>query len=297
VIWSTREKPTKEIVVNGSFGDTLSNTDWRTSELIFTGYELLKGNVLNTNSQWLAQALTSLGVEVKRMSVIEDNVEVIAEELKGSLRRKPDFIFTSGGLGPTYDDITLEGVAKALGKPLEVNSAAMKMVRDRYVLAEKAGLLKVKDSEKHMIKMSSLPAGASPLANPVGAAPGVFIEEGKTIVISLPGVPAELKAIFNYSIIPRIKPLLGDAFHAERKMLITGVAESRLAPVIIDAMTKVPGTWIKSCVLGSGKTEICISTTATAEDEANRRVQEALKIITEKAREIGIIMDASGKQG
>lgn len=283
--------------MNGSFGDNLSNTDWRTAELIFTGYELLKGNVLNTNSQWLAQALTSLGVEVKRMSVIEDKVEVIAEELRESLRRKPDFIFTSGGLGPTYDDITLEGVAKALGKPLEVNSVAMKMVRDRYVLAEKAGLLKVRDSEKHMTKMSSLPAGALPLANPVGAAPGVFIEEGKTIVISLPGVPAELKAIFSYSIIPRIKPLLGNAFHAEKKILITGVAESRLAPIIIESMAMVPETWIKSCVLGSGKTEICISTTAKGEEEANRRVQEAFRIISEKAREIGIIMDTSGEQG
>ena len=275
----------------------MSNTNWKTAELIFTGYELLKGNVLNTNSQWLAKALTSLGVEVKRMSVIEDNVEVIAQELRESLGRKPDFIFTSGGLGPTYDDITLEGVAKALGKPLEVNSVAMKMVRDRYTLAEKAGLLNVKDSEKHITKMSSLPAGALPLANPVGAAPGVFIEEGKTIVVSLPGVPAELKAIFSYSIIPKVKPLLGNAFHAERKILVKGVAESRLAPIIIDAMANVPGTWIKSCVLGSGRTEICISTTAMGEDEAKGRVQEAFRIIKEKAREIGVIMDSSEEQG
>jgi molybdenum cofactor synthesis domain-containing protein len=270
----------------------LSDTNFRTAEIIFTGNELLKGNVLNTNSQWMAKTLTSLGIEVKRISVIEDNVEVIAEALRESLKRKPNFIFTSGGLGPTYDDVTLEGVAKALGRPLEINPAAEKMVRDRYALAERAGLLKVKDSEKHMLKMSSLPSGSSALTNPVGAAPGVLIEHGDTTVISLPGVPVEMKAIFNHSIIPRIKPLLGNAFHAERTILVTGVAESRLAPVIVDAMAKVPGTWMKSCVIGSGKSEICISTTALSENEANRRVEEGYRIIVEGAREIGGIIDA-----
>lgn len=268
----------------------MSDITWKTAELIFTGNELLKGNVLNSNSQWMAKTLTSLGIEVKRMIVIEDNIEIIAEALRESLKRQPNFIFTSGGLGPTYDDVTLEGVAKALGKPLEVNSAAMKMIQDRYTLAEKAGLLKVKESEKHMMKMASLPAGASPLTNPVGAAPGVLVERGTTIVISLPGVPVEMKAIFSYSIIPWMKPLLGDAFHAERTILVTGVAESRLAPTIIDAMTKIPGTWMKSCVLGSGKSEICISTTATSEAEAIRRVEEAYKMIIEKVRELGGII-------
>ncbi len=257
------------------------------AELIFTGNELLKGNVLNTNSHWMAKTLTSLGIEVKRMVVIEDNIDIIAETLQESLSREPDFIITSGGLGPTYDDVTLEGVAKALRKPLQVNSDALKMVRDRYTLAEKAGLLKINESEKLMVKMASLPAGASPLANPVGAAPGVMVEHANTTIFSLPGVPAEMKAIFSYSIIPWIKPRLGNAFHAERTLLVTGVAESRLAPIILDAMAKVSGTWMKSCVQGSGKSEICMSTTATSEDEANKRVEDAYNMITGKIREIG----------
>jgi molybdenum cofactor synthesis domain-containing protein len=280
-------KSALEMVMDRSFGDNLSDTTWKTAEITFTGNELLKGNVLNTNSQWMAKTLTSLGIEVKRMNVIEDDIEVIAEALGESLRREPDFIFISGGLGPTYDDLTLEGVAKALGRPLQVNSAAMKMIRSRYIQAEKAGLLKVKESEKHMAKMADLPAGALPLANPVGAAPGVLIEYGKTMVISLPGVPVEMKAIFSYSIIPRIKPLLGNAFHAERAILVTGLAESRLAPIILDAMARIPATWMKSCVQGSGRTEICISTTATNEGEANRRVEEAYEMIIEKVKEIG----------
>jgi nicotinamide-nucleotide amidase len=272
------------------FGDNLNDKTWKIAELIFTGNELLKGNVLNTNSQWMAKTLTSLGIEVRRMMVIEDNIDTIAETLRESINREPNFIITSGGLGPTYDDVTLQGVAKALRKPLQVNSAALKMVRDRYTLAEKAGLLKINESEKLMVKMASLPTGASPLANPVGAAPGVMVEYKNTTIFCVPGVPAEMKAIFSYSIIPWIKPRLGNAFHAERTLLVTGAAESRLAPIILDAMAKIPGTWMKSCVQGSGKSEICISTTATSEGEANKRVEDAYKMIAEKVREIGGII-------
>jgi molybdenum cofactor synthesis domain-containing protein len=269
----------------------LSNR-WKIAELIFTGNELLNGNVLNTNSQWMAQTLTSLGVVVKRMQVTEDNIDVIAKAVRESLDRKPDFIFVSGGLGPTYDDVTLEGIAKAISKPLKINAVALKMVTDRYTLAEKAGLLKVKESERLILKMASLPTDALPLTNPVGAAPGVMMEEKNTALFSVPGVPAEMKAIFNYGIIPWLKNHLGNAFHAEKKILIVGLGESRLGPVIEETMKKVGDTWIKSCVQGAGKSEICISTTAASEEVARRRILEASSIITERARNLGGTVDS-----
>ena len=268
-------------------GDTLSNNKWKVAELIFTGNELLNGNVLNTNSQWIASMLTSLGVEVKRMEVIEDNIDVIARAIRESLDRKPDFIVVSGGLGPTYDDVTLEGIAKGLGKVLKVNQVALKMVSDRYALAEKAGLLKLKESERLILKMASLPTDALPLTNPVGTAPGVMIEQYGTVLFSVPGVPTEMKAIFNYTIVPWMKNHLGNAFHAQKKILVVGLGESRLGPVIEEAMRKVGDTWIKSCVQGAGRSEICISTTASSEEAANRRIQEASNIIIEKARNLG----------
>jgi nicotinamide-nucleotide amidase len=265
----------------------LSKKKWKTAELIFTGNELLNGNVLNTNSQWIAQTLTSIGIEVKRMEVIEDNIDVIAKTMRESLGREPDFIVVSGGLGPTYDDVTLEGIAKALGRVLNVDQDALKMVNERYSLAEKAGLLEVKESEKLIIKMSSLPTGATPLRNPVGAAPGVMIEQKNTVLFSVPGVPVEMKAIFGYAIVPWLKSHLGNAFHAEKKILVIGLGESRLGPVIEETMRRVRDTWIKSCVQAAGKSEICISTTAESENAANQRVDEAAKIITERARILG----------
>lgn len=267
-------------------GDRLSNK-WKIAELIFTGNELLNGNVLNTNSQWIAQILTSLGVTVNRMEVIEDNIDVIAKALGESLDRKPDFIFVSGGLGPTYDDVTLEGIAKALCRPLKIDQIALGMVTDRYTLAEKAGLLKVKESEKLILKMASLPTGAQPLTNPVGAAPGVMIEQRSTVLFSVPGVPAEMKAIFNYGIIPWLKNRIGNVYNAQRKMIIVGLGESRLGPIIEETMRKIGDTWIKSCVQGAGRSEVCISTTASSKSEANRRVLEASRIISEKAQNLG----------
>jgi molybdenum cofactor synthesis domain-containing protein len=268
-------------------GDDLSKEKWKRAELIFTGNELLNGNVLNTNSQWIAQTLTSLGIEVKRMEVIEDNIDVISRTIRESLDRRPDFIVVSGGLGPTYDDVTLEGIAKAIGKALEVNQVALKMVSDRYALAQKAGLLKVKESERLILKMSSLPADSTPLTNPVGAAPGVMIQQTDTVLFSVPGVPAEMKAIFDFAIVPWMKSHLGNAFHAQKKMIVVGLGESRLGPIIEGAMRTVGNTWIKSCVQGAGKSEILISTTASSEDTARRRIQEASNMITEKARNLG----------
>jgi len=265
----------------------LSAKTWKTAEIIFTGNELLNGNVLNTNSGWMAKALTSLGVQVMRMTVIEDNIKVISDTLQESLGRNPDYIIMSGGLGPTYDDVTLEGVAKSLRKNLEVNPVALKMIQERYILAQKAGILRIKDVEKSMEKMAKLPAGSEPLPNPVGAAPGIMIKQGDTTIFSVPGVPVEMKAILSHSIIPRIKATLGNAFHVEKALLVTGVAEARLAPVVVDAMTKVGNTWIKSCVLGHGRSEICISTTAESEEEANRRVIQASKMIIEGALKAG----------
>jgi molybdenum cofactor synthesis domain-containing protein len=270
-----------------SFGGNLTNKRWKTVELIFTGNELLNGNVMNTNSEWMARVLTSLGVEVKRMTVIEDNIKVISNALQESLDRKPDYVITSGGLGPTYDDITLEGIANGLGKVLEVNPVALKMIQERYTLAQKAGITRIKDVERYMEKMAKLPKDSEPLPNTVGAAPGVMVKQGSTTIFSVPGVPVEMKAIMTQSIVPRIKAALGNVFHAEKALLVTGLPEARLGSIIVDVMTNVGDTWVKSCVLSPGKTEICISTTAETEQEANGRVIQASKIILDEALRAG----------
>ena len=94
-------------------------------ELICIGNELLIGKTLNTNAHWLAKRITSLGLKVRRITTVEDSLEEISSAIKEALLRKPRFIITTGGLGPTFDDKTLEGIAKALNLELKVNNCLL----------------------------------------------------------------------------------------------------------------------------------------------------------------------------
>ena len=104
----------------------------RDMEIISVGNELLIGKVPNTNVQWLAKRATTLGITVKRVTVIPDDVDETARAIRETLKRKPQFVVTTGGLGPTFDDKTLESIAKALKRRLKVNQVALEMVKEKY---------------------------------------------------------------------------------------------------------------------------------------------------------------------
>ncbi|MGB9853532.1 MAG: molybdopterin-binding protein, partial [Candidatus Bathyarchaeales archaeon] len=145
-------------------------------EIVCIGNELLIGKTLNTNAQWLAKRATSLGITVKRITVVGDEVEEIANAIREALQRKPRFLITTGGLGPTFDDKTLEGIAKALNRKLELNQKALQMVKEKYEAYAKAGKIEEVEMTPHRVKMAMLPEGAEPLQNPVGTAPGVIMK-------------------------------------------------------------------------------------------------------------------------
>ncbi len=195
-------------------------------EIITVGYEILDGDVLDTNSNWLATQLSRAGHRLTRITVVEDLVPVIAECLKDALSRSPDAILVCGGLGPTKDDLTLEGVAIGVGRGLVDNEEAMAMIRSRYAQMHPDVPPNQLMTEARR-KMGRLPAGATPLRNPVGSAPGVLMQVGKTKIICLPGVPDELKAIFTES----VAPMLGKGERLEiRTPIVIGIGESLLAP-------------------------------------------------------------------
>jgi molybdenum cofactor synthesis domain-containing protein len=146
------------------------------AEIITIGDEILAGDVLNTNATWLAKKLNSMGVKVEKITVIGDDAEKIAQVVKSS---KAEWIIVTGGLGPTHDDVTREGIARALGRKLLRNEQAAKMIQQ-------------KDSNPLQLVMADLPEGATPIENPTGMAPGFIVEN----IIALPGVPRELEAMF-----------------------------------------------------------------------------------------------------
>lgn len=101
-------------------------------EIVCVGNELLIGKTLNTNAKWIAEQATALGITVKRVTVVADDVNEIAAVIRESLGREPQFLITTGGLGPTFDDKTLEGIAEAMNSKLAINTEAVKIVKEKY---------------------------------------------------------------------------------------------------------------------------------------------------------------------
>jgi len=253
-------------------------------EIISVGNELLIGKTLNTNAQWLAKRLTSLGLNVRRITTTSDDAEEISKTIKEAINHKPNFIITTGGLGPTFDDKTLEGIAKALNAPHELNEQAFKMIEQKYQnYAKEQGVERIELTPAR-VKMAKLPKNAKPLPNPLGTAPGVIIEHDKTTIVALPGVPPEMKAIFENSLMPILKKTAGDVMFFETSFGVSGIMESELAPLIDKVMHDNPYVYIKSHPKGEERTphiELHISTTAKDSTIAKNRVSRAIIQITD----------------
>ena len=161
-------------------------------EIVSAGNEVLSGDVLDTNSNWLSRRITGLGGHVRRTVMLRDEVDTIAQELRAAHARRPALIFTVGGLGPTTDDLTLAAVAQAFGRPLELHPEAEGMVRERYEEFAARELVPFAGMNPARLKMAHLPHGSAPLLNRIGGAPGVLLEIDGVAIVSLPGVPAEL---------------------------------------------------------------------------------------------------------
>lgn len=195
------------------------------AEIITLGRELLIGKTVNTNASWIASQLTALGITVTRINVAGDTVGEISSTIAESLGRRPSILITTGGLGPTYDDLTIDGLAAALNAPKEINKEAMRLVQAKY----RAMKLKMTPSR---YKLAMMPVGVHPLVNECGSAPGVFVEYRGTMIFSLPGVPREMKVMFTSQVLKVILQRIPSQTFRERSFVIEGMPESSLAPII-----------------------------------------------------------------
>lgn len=248
-------------------------------EIISIGNELLIGKIPNTNSQHIAKSATQLGANTTRITTVADNTNEIAKAIREALNRKPNFIITTGGLGPTFDDKTLEGIAEALNRKLEINPQALSMVKEKYeAYARKAG--KPLDLTPPRIKMATIPEKTEPIKNPIGTAPAIRADVNETVIFVLPGVPREMEAIFNETVAPVLKQASsGNTFH-EKSIYADGIMESNLAPLIDTVMKENPDVYIKSHPRGvenKPNIEIHLSITATDSERAHEKLQTAAK--------------------
>lgn len=218
----------------------------RTVELFAIGNELLVGQVLDTNSHWLIRNLTAVGAKVLRAGMIRDDFDAIGQEILAALARGPRLIVTTGGLGPTDDDLTLRAISRALSLPLIEDPIALEMVRARYqyIATIRPGYSPELNEARR--KMAILPQGSIALKNSNGAAPGVALDMGDTTIVNLPGVPSEMKDIFTSSMQAVLERTVGKGGYVERTIVLDRGDESRIAALLMDTQENHPGVYIKS---------------------------------------------------
>src|SRR5574341_910648 len=201
------------------------------AEIIATGTELLSGGVLDTNSLFLSEELMRIGIETAFKTVVGDNERDIEEAVRRALERAGAVIIT-GGIGPTEDDITRKVVAKVVKKRLVLNEDALKAIHARL-----AG--RGKEFAPASDRQALVPAGARLLRNPVGIAPGFFIDEDGLFVAVLPGVPREMQAMYGEGLRPALEDRFGGKIFTSRRILRTsGMSESAVNRAIKDILRR-----------------------------------------------------------
>ncbi len=195
-----------------------------TAEMLAIGAELLAGETGDTNSGDIARQLTQLGVEVSRMSQLPDDLEVVSAALRDALARV-DLVVTTGGLGPTPDDLTRESIAAALGETPVVDPGLETWLRDLWA----ARGLPFSDVN---LKQAWLIPSAEAMGNPNGTAPGWWIDHEDQVVVALPGPPREMKPMWRDHVLPRLQARGLGLDRATRTLHLVGIGESALVDVV-----------------------------------------------------------------
>ncbi|HBB17516.1 MAG TPA: competence/damage-inducible protein A [Syntrophus sp. (in: bacteria)] len=189
------------------------------AEIIAVGTELLLGQIVDTNSAHIAQQLTTIGLDLHFKSTVGDNLERIKSTMLGALSRS-DIIITTGGIGPTLDDLTREAVAEVLGRPLVFQQALFDQINDFFTRLGRT-------ASPNNRKQAFIPEGAIPIENPVGTAPGFIAEKDGKAIIAVPGVPHEMRHFIEHAVLPYLRGKLGvREVIVSRVLKLFGIGES-----------------------------------------------------------------------
>jgi nicotinamide-nucleotide amidase len=206
-----------------------------TCAVLSIGTELTRGELVNSNASWLAAELTAIGFEVIEHAVVDDDRGRIVEAVE-RLAKRTRVLVTTGGLGPTTDDVTTEAVAGSLGVRLARDDASLDAIRRRL---EKFG----RTMSATNAKQADFPEGADILPNPVGTAPGFGVRVGECVAYFLPGVPREMKKMFEEQVVPRIRALAPNNLY-QSHLRTFGLPESIVGEKLAGVEEAFPGTTI-----------------------------------------------------
>ncbi len=222
------------------------------AEIIAIGSELLTPVKTDTNSLWLTEKLNEIGIEVKLKTIVGDDEMRLEETIRDAVSRS-DIVITTGGLGPTEDDITRKIAAKALDKNLIFKDGLFEDLRQRFLSFGYNEMPKKNRSQAFIIE------GADVLPNPNGTAVGMLVKIGDKFMVILPGPPRELKPMFEMHVIPKLKESAGEIFVRRRSLRVSGMGESALDELIAPIYTEYKNPQTATLF---NKTEIEIQFTA-----------------------------------
>jgi nicotinamide-nucleotide amidase len=236
-------------------------------EIISIGEELLSGDtdIVDTNSVFITKALREIGLRVLYKSTVGDNEQRIIDVIKLALSRA-ELIITTGGLGPTVDDMTRQGVAGAVGRKLEFREELLEDIAGKFA---KFGQ-RMSDNNRSQAMM---PEGATAIRNPVGTAPSFIVEDNGRTIISLPGVPREMKYLMENAVIPYLREKVGGSGIIKVRILRTaGIGESLIDEKVGD-LEKLSNP-VVGLAAHAGQTDIRIAATADTETEADALIAQ-----------------------
>ncbi len=246
------------------------------AEIISIGTELLLGEIIDTNASWLAQQLAAVGVDVFFRTTVGDNAGRIAEVIRLAMSRA-EVVITTGGLGPTVDDVTREGIALATGCELVLDENLLAQIRAMF---GKWG----SPMSDNNVRQAYIPRGATPIENPVGTAPAFIVEQNGSAVFTLPGVPREMKYLTETRVLPWLRERLGGEQIILSKTLRTcALGESLIDAKIADLETSTNPT--VGLAAHPGQTDIRITAKADTRAQAEQMIREMETRVRERLGE------------
>lgn len=230
-------------------------------EIVSIGSELLLGQIVDTNSAWISQQLAENGANVYYKSCVGDNLNRMTDVLRIALDRA-DVVITGGGIGPTQDDLTREAVAGVFGVKVVTDPASLVELRERF---QNRGFILTKNNERQ----AQIPAGAKVIRNPNGTAPAFMVESDKGTIISLPGVPFEMKWLITNEIIPYLRDRydLGETIHY-RVLKVADLGESAVDHLIGHLIAESSNPTV-GVLARPGQVDVRIAARAANVDDAN----------------------------
>lgn len=240
------------------------------AEILCVGTELLLGDIVNTNAAYLARQLAGMGIEVYHQAVVGDNSQRLRESLRRALERC-DLVVTTGGLGPTYDDLTKETVAELFGKEMELNEACLEGIRSFF---DRIG----RKMTENNVKQAMIPKGALVLNNENGTAPGLVVEEKQKAVVLLPGPPREMRAMFEQGVKPYLQKRTNQML-VSRSIHVFGMGEAQVEELLREKMEQYRNPTIAPYAK-DGEVLLRVTALAGSEQEAHGLIDPVVEEVT-----------------